>query len=377
MRRLIVFCLSIMCLLPSCSRLFHNGNIESGDFSVNLYSTLREEMPDENFVVSPYSLSSALLLCASGALGNTAQEIYACVGGESRLPVELSSNDENVIVHTANSIWYDESISMKSAYLRNSWKDFGANVEALDFLSGTAAARINGWISEQTEGLIKDMLQEPLSPSTLLVNALYFKAPWRNCFEKEEGLRPFYGMTPADCRYFTGEEEFGYLETSSYKAVSIPYSYGSYSFIVVMPKPGKFDKAIKNLENRDEFFAQISDYSNNRMVSLAIPEFSMESTLPLVPVLMSMGIRTAFGSRADFSRMTGEENFAIADVLQKAKVSVDAEGTEAAAATIIMVGMTALREPKERVEFVADHPFIYMICDNRTKTVLFIGQKVN
>lgn len=351
--------------------------MESGDFSVNLYSALRNGMPDEDFVVSPYSLSSALLLCASGAVGNTAQEIYACVGGESRLPVELSSDDDNITVHTANSIWYDESISMKSAYLRNSWKDFGANVEALDFLSGTAAERVNGWISEQTDGLIKDMLQEPLSPSTLLVNALYFKAPWQFCFEKEQCVRSFYGKSQTKCQFFTGEDDAAYVETSSYKAVSLPYGYGSYSFIIVMPEEGKFDKAIESLANMDEFLARMSDYSNNREVSLVIPEFSMESTLPLVPVLKSMGIKTAFGSRADFSRMTGEENFAIGDVLQKAKISVDAEGTEAAAATIIMVGMTALTEPKERVEFVADHPFIYMVCDNRTRTVLFIGQKVN
>lgn len=360
-------------VLVSCNRHVTQKS-STGDYALDFFKEVRAQGKDKGFVVSPYSLASAMMLCAGGAEGNTASEIYD-VFGVGVLP--LTQTGDSVIVKTANSVWCNQDFPLKQSYLDWASEQYGAEARNVDFGSGHAAELINYWIEDHTNGLIKNVMSEPLRDvHAALVNALYFKGSWSDSFWPDREAKPFYGSTESEAFYMSRTAHFPYLKTDNYQAVRVDYGFGYYSFYVILPEKGKFEKALDSLTDLKALQEAMKDESKEKRVYLTIPKFECEFSLPCIPVLQNLGIKTAFeASKADFSKMS-EVPLYISDVLQKAKITVDENGTEAAATTIIKVGRTSVRPVEEPVRFLADHSFIYMICDNRTGQVLFIGQKV-
>jgi serpin B len=238
-------------------------------------------------------------------------------------------------------------------------------------------------VSDQTEGRIKDLIpQGAINTLTRLVltNAIYFNAAWQNAFDK--------GNTRDDTFYLLNgnettvpmmhqTERFNYTEGSDYQAVELPYDGRELSMLVLLPKSGQFTSFQDSLDASK--VASIIQNLENKKVMLTMPKFEFSSDFSLKNTLSEMGMPLAFSGDADFSGMDGKRDLSISDVIHKAFISVDETGTEAAAATAVIVGATAMPpgEPEQIVNMTIDHPFIFLIRDIQTGTILFIGRVIS
>jgi len=344
-------------------------------FAFNLYQALKEE--DGNLFYSPYSISLALAMTYAGARGETAQQmadtLYFALSQDrlhpafNRLDIELSQRGEGAKgkdgegfrLNIVNAIWGQKDYQFLTAFLDLLAENYGAGLRILDFVNAPEESRvaINNWVSDQTEGRIEDLIPQGLiSDLTRLVltNAIYFNAAWQY---------PFVRQT----------ESFGYTEGDGYQAVELLYDGRELSMVILLPQSGQFETFEEALDAQ-QVDAIVKDLES-RQVSLTMPQFEFESEFGLKEILAAMGMPIAFSGSADFSGMTGNRDLFIADVVHKAFVSVDEAGTEAAAATAVIMELTAV--PEEPVEVTVDRPFIFLIRDIETDTVLFIGRVVN
>ncbi|MCK5434684.1 MAG: serpin family protein, partial [Dehalococcoidales bacterium] len=238
---------------------------------------------------------------------------------------------------------------------------------------------INNWVSDQTEGRIEDLIPQGVIDALtrlVLTNAIYFNAAWEYPFDgdmTEDG--PFYLLDGGEVivPMMSQTESFGYAEGDEYQAVELPYDGGELSMVILLPQTGHFDAFEGSLDAQqvDAIMGRL-EYSQ---VSLTMPKFEFESGFGLKETLAAMGMPVAFSRDADFSGMTGNRDLFIADVIHKAFVSVDEAGTEAAAATAVVMELTAV--PEVPVEVTADRPFIFLIRDIETGTILFVGRIVD
>jgi len=250
----------------------------------------------------------------------------------------------------------------------------------LDFINATEAARqtINQWISDQTKDKIKDLIQPGvLDPSVRLVltNAIYFKGKWAAPFEKNstyDGLFTLLDGSTVSAPMMNQVHSFKYAEGEGYQAVELPYRDSDAAMLVVLPQAGRFDQVEAAFSA--DLLARISGELEPRSVNLTMPKFTYESEFYLADALTQMGMPAAF-SDADFSGMTGKRDLLISEVVHKAFVAVDEEGTEAAAATAVVMKETAMIVGD--VELKADRPFLFLIRDTRTGTILFAGRVLN
>jgi len=251
----------------------------------------------------------------------------------------------------------------------------------LDFASALEESRvtINNWVSEQTEGRIEDLIpQGALDPLTVLVltNAIYFNAAWAEPFEEkltEEGTFHLLDGGEVTVPMMRQTKSFGYAEGEGYQAVELPYDGWELSMVILLPQAGEFESFEGALDaGRVD---GIVDDLVHRQVALTMPKFEFESGFSLKDALAALGMPDAFTGAADFSGMTGERDLFISEVLHKAFVSVDEAGTEAAAATAVV--MTKMGMPEEPVEVSMDRPFIFLIRDVETGAILFVGRVID
>ena len=366
-------------------------------FAFNLYQALREG--DGNLFYSPYSISLALAMTYAGAQGETAQQMadtLQFVLPQDRLhpafndlDLELSrrgegaegKDGEGFRLNIVNAIWGQKDYEFLSEFLDLLAENYGAGLRVLDFVSAPEESRItiNNWVSDQTEGRIEDLIPQGLINALtrlVLTNAIYFNAAWQYPFEEdmtEDG--PFYLLDGGEVTVpmMRQTELFGYAEGDGYQAVELPYDGGELSMIILLPQAGHFEVFEDSLDAQqvDEIIGRLE----LRQVTLAMPKFEFESEFSLREPLSAMGMQIAFSGAADFSGMTGNRDLFIAEVIHKAFVSVDEAGTEAAAATAVVMELTAV--PETPVEVTIDHPFIFLIRDIETGAVLFIGRVVN
>ena len=366
-------------------------------FAFNLYQALKEG--DGNLFYSPYSISLALAMTYAGAHGETAQQMadtLQFVLPQDRLhpafndlDLELSrrgegaegKDGEGFRLNIVNAIWGQKDYEFLSEFLDLLAENYGAGLRILDFASAPEESRItiNNWVSDQTEGRIEDLIPQGLIDALtrlVLTNAIYFNAAWQYPFEEdmtEDG--PFYLLDGGEVTVpmMRQTELFGYAEGDGYQAVELPYDGGELSMIILLPQTGQFDTFEDSLDAQqvDEIIGRLE----LRQVTLAMPKFEFESEFSLREPLSAMGMQIAFSGAADFSGMTGNRDLFIAEVIHKAFVSVDEAGTEAAAATAVVMELTAV--PETPVEVTIDHPFIFLIRDIETGAVLFIGRVVN
>ncbi len=372
----------------------------NNSFAVNLYQQLRGQ--DGNLFFSPYSISEALAMVYAGARGKTEQEMAQTLSytlpqdnlhpAFNSLDQQLKqgdnkaqTSDQNFQLNIANSVWGQAGFPFLPGYLDILALNYGAGLRTTDFQNAPEPSRqaINQWVSQETKDKIKDILPSgSIQPSTRLVlaNAIYFKAAWFNQFdEKATSKKPFTlldgSKQDVDMMALDGKK-FNYLKEDTFQAVELPYSDGNTAMLVLLPDSGKFDQVEAAL-NADQL-DQVMKTMSSTTVNLSMPKFQTEAEVNLTEKLPAMGMSSAFNAdQADFSGMDGRKDLYISDVFHKAYINVDENGTEAAAATVAVVGLTAIQAPQEPVILTIDRPFIYMIYNRTTHTILFLGRVTN
>ena len=260
-------------------------------------------------------------------------------------------------------------------------ENYGAGLRTLDFRTAPDDSRItiNKWVADQTEQRIKDLIPPgAIDPLTRLVltNAIYFNAAWAEAFQQDATRpAPFHLLdgTSVDVPMMHQTERLGYAESSDFQAVTLPYDGRQMEMVVLLPELGKFAEFEKSL-NAGRVASIIKDITP-KQVALSLPSFKYESEFSLGKTLANMGMPIAFSSQADFSGMTGNRELSISEVVHKAFVAVDESGTEAAAATAVIMRATAM--PVMPLEVTVDRPFIFLIRDIKTGSVIFVGRVVN
>jgi len=379
---------------PNEQALLVEGN---SAFAFELYKELKEK--GGNLFYSPYSISLALAMTYAGASGETAQQMADTLQflleqaslhpAFNWLDAELAKRGEGAQgkdgegfrLNIVNAIWGQEDYEFLPAFLDVLAENYGAGLRIVDFITETEASRlaINDWVSKQTEGRIKDLIpQGAIDALTRLVltNAIYFNAAWEHSFDKKMTADgPFYLLDGEQVivPMMKQTESFGYTEGEGYQAVELQYDGGELSMVILLPEAGKVEAFEEGLQSQ-QVDAIINDMQNIQ-VALTMPRFEFDSEFRLKDTLAGMGMPIAFSSAADFSGMTGKRELAISDVVHKAFVAVDEAGTEAAAATAVIVGLTAVPEPL--VEVTINRPFIFLIRDIETGAILFVGRVLN
>jgi serpin B len=375
----------------------------NGTFAFNLYRQLKKDK-DGNLFYSPYSISAALAMTYAGAGTTTAEQMAATLHFElpqeklhpafNWLDIQLAKrgegaegkDDEEFRLNVVNAIWGQKDYEFKVSFLDTLAENYGAGLRILDFTKEPEDSRItiNDWVSEQTEDRINDLIPSGgINSLTRLVltNAIYFNGAWQSKFFEESTKNlPFYTLDEKriNVPMMRQTETFGYTEGDDFQAVEMPYDGGEMSMVILLPTEGKFTEFEDDLDYNavDRIISRLKE----ERVILTIPKFEFESDFSLVPALSALGMPEAFTESADFSGMTSEqESLLIDDVIHKAFVSVDEGGTEAAAATAVIIAPTAAPgpTPKEPVVFTADRPFIFLIRDIETGAILFIGRILN
>lgn len=360
----------------------------ANDFSFSLFRRLGAEAKDSNVFASPLSASMALGMAMNGAAGTTYDEMRATLAfgsaseteiGESykSLIALLSGLDPSVSFRIANSIWYRDGFPVKQSFLDAGRNWFDAQVSPLDFASPSAVKTINDWVSTSTAGKIPTILDKIEDDQVMfLINAIYFKGSWRTKFDAARTVdAPFRGVAgdqPAKLMHRDGQ--IRHLRTADFEAVDLPYGNGAYAMTVVLPNAGgSIDAVTASLQGSawSSWMGQFRDAD----VDLYLPRFKLEWQRMLIPDLQALGMRAAFvDGGADFSRMStlGSQLF-ISVVKQKTYVDVNEEGTEAAAVT--SVGFTFTSMPV-RTTFRVDRPFVFVLRERLSGTVLFLGKIV-
>jgi len=365
-------------------------------FAFDLYQALREK--DGNLFYSPYSISLALAMTYAGARGETERQMAGALHlilPQERLHPAFNSLDqalasrgqgaqgqvgEGFRLNVVNAIWGQQGYQFLPAFLDLLAENYGAGLRAVDFASAPEEARgtINEWVSQQTEGRTEDLIpQGTLDALTRLVltNAIYFNAAWADAFEAaqtQEGPFHLLDGSQASVPLMRQTDGFGYAEGEGYQAVELPYDGRELAMVVMLPRAGEFERFESALDaGRVE---QIIGSLEYQQVRLTMPRFEFESGFSLKEALAALGMAEAFTEQADFSGMTGQRELFIEEVVHKAFVSVDENGTEAAAATAVMMAPTAAVE--EPVEITMDRPFMFLIRDLETGAILFVGRVV-
>jgi serpin B len=368
---------------------------DNTQFAVDLYGQLAKQ--PGNLFFSPYSISSALAMTYGGARGKTAQEMAATLRFErpaqqvheafAALNQELrgSGAKRAYELTVANALWGQKGYVFHPEFLQLTQKYYGAGLQALDFMTATEKAReeINGWVAKQTHDKIKDLIpQGALVPDTrlLLTNAIYFKAAWENEFpESATKPAPFTaGAKKLDVDTMHRTFRTQYLAADAFQMLVLPYERNQLSLIVFLPKDVDGLGAVEGQFSADrlqDWLTKAKKYE----VDTFLPKFKVTAQFKLKPMLTAMGMGRAFSDAADFSGIRTAEALKIDDVLHKAFIDLHEKGTEAAAATAVTIRPLSapLPEQLERVTFRADHPFAYLIRENRTGSVLFMGRLEN
>ena len=367
-----------------------DGNTE---FALDLYQELRGG--GGNLFYSPYSISVALAMTYAGARGETAQQMadtlhYILAGDDlhaafNALDLELASrggvaeeqDEDRFQLSIANSIWGQSGYSFLPEFLDVLGQNYGAGLRLLDFVNDTEESRlaINDWVSDETESKIEDLLQPGvLTQDTRLVlaNAVYFNGSWLLPFlegNTANGVFHLLDGGEATLPMMNQTEMFGYAQGDGYQVIELPYTGREASMLILLPDEDRFEEFEGSLDGERLETALQGLESQN--VALAMPRFSFDARLSLGDTLAEMGMPDAFGGDADFSGMTGNRDLFIGAIEHKAFVSVDEVGTEAAAATAVVMLESERPSP---VEVVIDDPFIFVIRDTETGTILFVGR---
>jgi serpin B len=377
-------------------------------FALQLYQKLRDS--EGNLFFSPYSISTALAMTYAGARGQTQEQMaqVLCLPtlkavletlGADRPPMSPEEfarvfagiiKDLNVRggrktyeLRVANALWGQKDYEFLASFVKLVEDQYGGHLERVDFVAAAEKARrtINAWVEKQTNDKIKDLISPgALDAMTRLVltNAIYFKGNWARQFKPDQTKdEPFTLLDggPVQTPMMNQKGTFGYAETATLQVLEMPYVGGELTMVVLLPKTAagidELEKTLTN-ENLSQWLGGLSQ----REVTVSLPRFKMTRRFDLCRVLQSMGMTDAFTGDADFSGMTPGRELYVSAVIHQAYVEVNEEGTEAAAATGVTMRLTSLG-PDTVPVFRADHPFIFLIRDVHSGSILFLGRILN
>jgi len=364
-------------------------------FAWDLYGRVRGEKG--NLFFSPYSISSALAMTYAGARGPTADQMAEALqlpadwrAGPERihaafghLSADLNAQGKTYELTVANRLWGQKGYGFLAGFLGLVGEHYGAGLAELDFARDTEGSRktINTWVEKETKDRIKDLIPRGgVQPLTRLVltNAIYFKGTWQTPFTKDRTRdADFFAPGGKVTVPMMGQtKHFRYAEADGCQTVELPYKGGELAMVVLLPKEREGLAAVEKSRSADVLAQRLAALKHEN-VALALPRFTMTWGALLADHLKAMGMPLAFDmAKADFTAMNGgKEPLGISEVIHKAFVDVNEEGTEAAAATAIDVWPTEDVAPPP--EFRADHPFLFLIRDLRSGAILFMGRVVD
>ncbi len=366
-------------------------------FAVDLYQRLAEE--PGNLFFSPYSISLALAMTFAGARGETEQQMAQTL--RFTLPQEQlhpafnmldlnlrppeqktpTADEQPFQLNIANSLWGHAGFDFLPEFLDLLAENYGAGMYRVDYSDPeTARQLINRWVEEQTREKIKELIaQGMLNPMTrlVLVNAIYFKGAWVYPFDREltrEAPFTLLDGSQVNVPMMYLARDFLYMRGKNFSAVRLPYQDSSIGMLLIVPDEGQFGEVEKAFT--PQLLEEIRSNLSLAAVRLSMPKFKMETDFNLSQTLANMGMPAAFDrSLADFSGMTGRKDLFISNVVHKAYVDVNEEGTEAAAATAVIMELKGM--PMNEVELTIDRPFLFFIEDQQSGTLLFAGRVVD
>lgn len=368
-----------------------NGN---NKFALTLYQHLlnNQDKPQDNIFFSPYSLSTAMAMLYTGAEGETKQQIentfhYPALTtlnpNSAYLYKQFNSPNSNYKLATSNALWLQQGMSPKPDYANTIRTYYGGDISNLNFANKPEGARktINQTIAEQTN----QMIQNLLAPGSInnqtravLTNSVYFKGDWKSPFNSDTTRRaPFYTFDgkSIEVDMMSQHNQFAYMENDQAQMIKLPYKGEDLSMLIILPK-SRLVADMQQLVNEltPDMLSTWENKLSNQSVELALPKFKLAEDYKLKPLLSKLGMPKAFGPQAElflFRNQADSSNLAIDEVIHKAVVEVDEKGTEAAAATAISVTVTSMPQYQS---FIADHPFMFLIKDNQSNTILLLGQ---
>jgi serpin B len=360
-------------------------------FALALYRQLAGNEGD--LFYSPYSIYTALMMAYAGAAGETAAQM------EQALAIELPGSDVHAALNAlnltllnnsqfdgkpvfsfnvANQLWGQKDFAFNEQFLNTLSANYNADLKTVDFSdSENARALINLWVAAQTNDKIKDLIPAGVLDALtrlVLTNAVYFKAAWMNQFDPSKTALGSFTLadgSQVEVPMMHAQRSMQAFVNEGLEVVELPYEGGMYSMVLVMPAQGSLAifEASLDADRLDAVLGSLSTAS----VTLSMPKFKLESSFGLSETMKTLGMTDAFTPGiADFSGMEDTRSLYISDLLHKAYVDVNEEGTEAAAATAVVVGMTSM--PAENYTISFDHPFLFLIRDIQTNTILFMGR---
>ena len=355
-------------------------------FSCDLFEKLCEDHSKNQFF-SPYSIFVALAMTYEGAQNETAEELYELLHFPQQNDTMLCSfgriynllnQKKEYTLNTANALWVKQDYPFLPSYLDFIENYYMGKATEVDFTDAESSAElINGWVSEQTNGKITDLVTpDSIDPLTALIltNAIYFKGTWVYEFDPDKTVdsdfQTLSGETVTVPMMHTPSDlSFNYSETDDVQIIELPYKGEKVSMIIILPKENNISLAEKmvNSEDMSTWIQNLHEQS----VEVSMPKFTCKTEYSLKNILIDMGLNVSFTPFADFSGMTGQKDLSIDKVLHKAFVEVNEEGTEAAAATSVHMVLTSV---PQTTRFDADHPFVFLLYHKETGTILFMGE---
>jgi len=400
MKRVIIFLWAVLTLFISvaCSSqpAFEAVNVSSyvvdgnNQFAFDIFRTLNTEDTKNNIFISPLSISSALAMTYNGAEGFTKEAMEKTLGFEGidralvndsfkNMFAHLEKLDKKIDLNIGNSIWIRDGFSINKDFIKNNEKKFKARVSSLDFSNPASLEIINKWIREETKGKIEKMIDSsnPSSALMYLINAIYFNGKWSNQFDPKNTrnwIFHSYDGTEQTVDMMSRKGEYEFTKGDDFKAIRLPYGNGKTSMNIILPDEGVDINEFISRFDRKEWYTIRSSLKETEDIEVKIPKFSMEYGIKnLNDSLITLGMEVAFSGHADFSGISN--GLFISSVIHKAVIEVNEEGSKAAAATVVEMTSSAIL--KDPVIFIADRPFIFLITEDITGSILFMGKVLN
>lgn len=362
-------------------------------FGLDIFQRILANEEEDNFMISPLSISMALSMAYNGAETDTKAEMAEALGVEGFTRDELNETyrdliaalveaDPRVAMQIANSIWYRDTYHVEQRFLDVNHTFYDAEVKEADFDAPETLDNINNWVNDKTNGKIQKIIDDiPAEMVMYLINAIYFKGTWTKEFNPES-TQPMNFKTSED--EFVEAELMGRVDTLDYQkndtfsAIRMPYGKGNFSMTVFLPNNNKSVDDVAASFTPENWKNWQSNFAETENVDIRLPKFKVEYEKTLNDILMAMGMNKAFTAQADFSSINPARDLFISFVKHKTFIEVDEEGTEAAAVTIIGFEKTSVdpNEPKT-INFHCTKPFLYAITEKDTGAILFMGKVGN
>ena len=396
LRFMLIWILTIVLFIGNNNYTYAQNNVktivkDNNAFAVSLYSQLKKQKG--NIFFSPYSISTALSMVYAGAKNKTEDQMANTL--HFNLPqlqihpafnllagALKSSKDTGSELNIANSLWVQQDYKFLSSFMNTIKANYGAVLFNVNFKTSYEKIRveINTWVEKQTNAKITNLIPSGILNNLtrmVLVNAIYFNGLWKYQFNKNNiQTRPFKLISgeKINVQMMYQKENFKYVKQANLKLIELPYKDNKLSMLIILPENNTKLSEVENLITINNINLWVASLKEEK-VTLYLPKFKLTSLFKLNEALSSMGMVDAFSPKADFSGLDGTKNLSISAVLHKAFINVDEKGTEAAAATAVV--MHELAMPEDLIIFNADHPFIFLIRHNNTGSILFIGRVMN